>query len=63
MSPGHYREYAMPQEVEDGCREAIEIMAPGSGFILGPGCALGTETPADNIHALVESAQKFGVYS
>ena len=52
-----------PQEVEDACREAIEIMAPGSGFILGPGCALGTETPADNIHALVESAKKFGAYS
>ena len=51
-----------PQEVEDACREAIAIMAPGSGFILGPGCALGTETPADNIHALVESAKKFGVY-
>jgi MtaA/CmuA family methyltransferase len=51
-----------PQEVEHACREAIGIMAPGSGFILGPGCALGTETPADNIHALVESAKKFGVY-
>ncbi len=51
-----------PQEVEHACREAIEIMAPGSGFILGPGCALGTETPADNIHALVESAKKFGAY-
>lgn len=52
-----------PQEVEDACREAIEIMAPGSGFILGPGCALDPETPADNIHALVESAKKFGRYS
>ncbi len=51
-----------PQEVEDACREAIEIMAPNYGFILGPGCALGTETPADNIHALVESAKKYGVY-
>jgi len=51
-----------PQEVEDACREAIEIMAPGSGFILGPGCALGPETPADNIHALVESAVKYGSY-
>jgi uroporphyrinogen-III decarboxylase len=51
-----------PQEVEDACREAIAIMAPDSGFILGPGCALGPETPAENIHALVESAQKYGVY-
>lgn len=51
-----------PQEVEDACREAIEIMAPDSGFILGPGCALDPNVPADNIHALVESAKKYGVY-
>jgi len=51
-----------PQEVEDACREAIEIMAPDSGFILGPGCALDPNVPADNIHALVESAKKHGVY-
>jgi uroporphyrinogen decarboxylase len=51
-----------PQEVEDACREAITIMAPGSGFILGPGCALGPETPSENIHTLVESARKYGVY-
>jgi len=51
-----------PQEVEDACREAIEIMAPDSGFILGPGCALDPDVPADNVHALVESATKYGVY-
>lgn len=50
------------QEVEDACREAIEIMGPDYGFILGPGCAMSTETPADNIHALVEAAKKFGIY-
>jgi uroporphyrinogen decarboxylase len=52
-----------PQEVEDACREAIEIMAPDSGFILGPGCALDPDVPDDNIHALVESAKKYGVYN
>ncbi len=51
-----------PQEVDDACREAIGILAPEGGFILGPGCAMGAETPADNIHALVESAVKYGVY-
>jgi uroporphyrinogen decarboxylase len=35
-------------------------MGTDGGFILGPGCALGSETPADNIHALVESAKKYG---
>jgi len=28
------------EDVETACREAIEILAPGGGFILGPGCAL-----------------------
>jgi uroporphyrinogen decarboxylase len=51
-----------PEEIDDACREAIEILAPDSGFILGPGCALPSETPAENIHALVEAARKYGVY-
>jgi uroporphyrinogen decarboxylase len=51
-----------PQEVEEACESLIEIWKPDSGFILGPGCAMGSTTPADNIHALVESAKKYGVY-
>ena len=51
-----------PAKVEAACREAIQIMAPQGGFILGPGCALGPDTPAENIHALVESAKKYGRY-
>lgn len=51
-----------PAEVDEACREAIGSLAPGSGFILGPGCALPTETPADNIHALVAAAARYGVY-
>lgn len=52
-----------PQEVSAVAREAIHILAPGGEFILGPGCALGYNTPADNVHALVESARKYGVYN
>ena len=52
-----------PDEVDAAAREAIEILGPGGGLILGPGCALGSDTPGDNIHALVEAAKKYGVYS
>jgi uroporphyrinogen decarboxylase len=52
-----------PDDVDNACKHLIEIWKPDSGFILGPGCALGTTTPVDNIHALVESAKKYGVYS
>ena len=55
--------FGSPADVEDACRELIEIWKPGSGFILGPGCALSPETPAENIHALVESARKYGTYA
>ncbi len=51
-----------PDEVDASCRELIEICKPGGGFILGPGCAMAPTTPAENIHALVESAKKYGSY-
>lgn len=52
-----------PSEVEDACQDLIEICKPGSGFIMGPGCAMGSTTPAENIHSLVEAAKKYGQYT
>ena len=54
--------FGTPSQIDDACRELIEVWKPDSGFILGPGCALGSQTPAENIHALVESAKKYGSY-
>jgi uroporphyrinogen decarboxylase len=48
-----------PEEVDAACRELIESCGAGGGLILGPGCALAPMTPAENIHALVESAKKY----
>ena len=56
-------QYGKPDDIDKACKELIEIWKPDSGFILGPGCALGTTVQPDNIHALVESAKKYGVYS
>jgi MtaA/CmuA family methyltransferase len=50
------------EDVERACREAIEVLAPGGGFILGPGCALPATTPAENIDKLVECAKVYGKY-
>ncbi len=49
-------------EVEAACREAIEVLAPGGGFILGPGCALPGTTPPENIDKLLECAKVYGKY-
>jgi len=53
--------FGKPDDVDAACRELIELWKPDSGFILGPGCALGARTPPENIHALVEAAKKYGV--
>jgi uroporphyrinogen decarboxylase len=50
------------EDVESACREAIEVLAPGGGFILGPGCALPSTTPPANILKLVECAKLYGTY-
>lgn len=46
-----------PGDVEAAAAEALEVLAPGGGLILGPGCALPPETPAENVHALIEAAR------
>lgn len=52
--------------VEDVRRHATEIlhlMAPGGGFLLGPGCALPEDTPPANIHMVMECARSAGRYT
>jgi uroporphyrinogen decarboxylase len=51
------------QEVEDAARKALDVLAPQGEYILGPGCSLGYNTPSDNIHALIETAWKYGIYN
>lgn len=48
-----------PQLVREKCLEALEILAPGNGFILGPGCALPATTPDENIYAMIETAKEY----
>lgn len=51
--------YGTPDDVDAACRELIEQCGSNGGLILGPGCALAPDTPADNIHALVEAAKRY----
>jgi uroporphyrinogen decarboxylase len=63
IDPSDVMANATADVVVEKCREAIEILAPGGGFILGPGCALPASTPDDNIHAMIETAREFGQYA
>jgi uroporphyrinogen decarboxylase len=51
-----------PALVTEKVREELEILAPGGGLILGPGCALPSITPPENIHTLIETAHRYGRY-
>ena len=54
---------ATPAEVYEDARCAIQAAGPGGGFILSSGCALGRDTPQENVAALARAARDFGVYS
>jgi uroporphyrinogen decarboxylase len=62
IDPSGVLHHGSVEEVETACREAIEVLAPGGGFILGPGCALPGTTPPENIDKLLECARVYGNY-
>jgi uroporphyrinogen decarboxylase len=49
--------------VEEECRLRLQSVIPDSGYILSSGCAISPNAPAANLHAMVESAQRYGQYS
>ena len=51
-----------PETVRAAVREEIEVLGPGGGLIVGPGCALPPETSIENLHAFVEAAHEHGRY-
>ena len=59
MDPSAVMAHGSRDLVVEKCREAIEILGPGGGFILGPGCALPATTPDENIDAMLETAKRY----
>jgi MtaA/CmuA family methyltransferase len=55
--------FGSPAEVDEACRELMAGCKAGGGLILGPGCAMSPGTPVENIHALVDSAKRYGAYT
>ncbi|HEY4685269.1 MAG TPA: uroporphyrinogen decarboxylase family protein [Dehalococcoidia bacterium] len=51
-----------PAEVKEYCRKLIEACAPGGGFILACGTAQVDNAPPENLRAMQEAAQEYGVY-
>jgi hypothetical protein len=50
-----------PQQVKETCKDLINVVGKGGGYILSPG-AMADEAKLDNLKAMVEAAKEFGVY-
>jgi len=51
-----------PEQVEEEVKNCIELAAPGSAYILSPGCTIPHDTPMENIKAFWEAGLKYGSY-
>ncbi len=51
-----------PEIVLEKSREVLETAKAGGGLIFGSGCDVAPDTPAENIDAMVEATQRYGVF-
>lgn len=49
-----------PEEIRREAKKLCDLFRGEGGFMMGPGCALGPDTPPENVFALVETAKQFG---
>jgi hypothetical protein len=54
--------YGSVQEVLDDCRRTLDIMMPGGGYCFAPTHALQDNSPTENVVAMYEAAERYGVY-
>jgi uroporphyrinogen decarboxylase len=55
--------HGTPQEVKDDVRRNIEALAPGGGFVFNTVHNIQADVPPQNIVAMWEALQEYGVYS
>jgi uroporphyrinogen decarboxylase len=46
------------REVREHALEIMRVMAPGGGFLMGPGCALPPDTPPESLHTVMRVCKK-----
>ena len=51
-----------PEQVKEKCKEQIEVLAPGGGFILSTGCEFPPNGSLLNAIAMMEAAEEYGRY-
>ena len=50
-----------PEKMDEYCRQLIETVGKGGGFILTSGCPIDQAVP-ENAHAFLDSTRKYGIY-
>ncbi len=63
LDPVHVLRDKSTDDVRHHTREMLAQLAPGGGFLVGPGCALPPDTPPANIHAVIACAKSNGRYA
>jgi uroporphyrinogen-III decarboxylase len=51
-----------PQAVKNYCRHLIEVCGEGGGFILTGGASIDKGNP-DNLRAMIEAVEEYGIYN
>ena len=62
VDPGHLLPHGSPDEVAAAAREDIRMLGQNGRFVLAPGCTLPSDTPVENVKALVTAAHQYGRY-
>jgi hypothetical protein len=52
-----------PEEIAEYCRWLLETCAPGGGYVLSMGSGIAGPVNPANIHAMIDTGMKYGVYS
>ena len=59
----HILNHATPQEVKDHVKERIDILAPGGGYVFNTVHNIINGVPPENVIAMWDALQEYGMYS
>ncbi|MCX6080814.1 MAG: uroporphyrinogen decarboxylase family protein [Chloroflexi bacterium] len=62
LDPSGVLTFGQPEFVAQKTQEALAVLAPNGGLIVGPGCGLPPITPPANLYAMIETAHQYGRY-
>lgn len=61
--PNYLLSYGTPGEVSDACKKAIDIAAPGGGYVMDASAIIQDDAKVKNVRALTETTLEHGAYT